>query len=485
MQKTKLLISFEKQNVRLASGQWLFKRRESMRFTWLALMAYKRRTLPGDQAWVSLEEIARLPNWVGRPMKHIRTNVGRYLESAELGRSQLVDAQTIWTGPYRLSAAALSVTFDLPLFEVRKWLRVRPRPASPTKREDLIRFTLSYTRAQWLYFHGLLLTPPPPSQSKNLTKSRNEKERQQDYALKRLKGMVEDRFYGTTLRLLACLTAVDILFRVGQFRAARKPLLDYRHLLRHTPDYALKARYYTKLAWAYQRAETGRRSDRAVEAAIRSASFYAENGDDRDSLGWLAHRTGGYLTKKRDFLEAVNQYILAIESFLITGNYDMVQATCGNLGSSMHRLGQKYYPEVRKWLLLSLTIARRMRLGRDDAHAEMILAKIYLEDGIRFKSDWLLKRAERIAERAGNRVNLADILMVRGLWYKRFGKRDQQIESLTRALCLFRSMPEFDVPQKERYMEHKCPEIWAEVLDRAGSQPNRRGATHKTRASSR
>lgn len=459
---TKLLISFGKQNVRLPSGQWLFKRRETMRFAWLALLAYKRRTVQGDQAWVTLEEIARLPNWTGRRNHHIATNVGRYLESPEIDQAQLVEARNTWAGPYRLNLDTLAVGFDIPLFEVRKRLHLRPRPASMTRRDKLIRFTLSYVRAQWLFFRGQLL-PLTPS-------ARNRKKRE-DNAYDRLRRMAGDRSYGTTLRLLACLSAVDVLYRLGEFSRARETLLDYKHLLRRTPDYALKARFYLRLAWAYQRAETGKRSDRAVEELLRRGSSFAENSGDRDALGFLAHRTGGYLTKKRHFLEAVYQYTLALEAYLITTNFDMIQATCGNLGSAMHRLGKRYYPEVRKWLLLSIAVARRMRLGRDDAHAEMILAKIYIEKGIRSKPHWLLKRAERIAERAGNKVNLADILMVWGFWHQRFGKREQQVESLVRALRIFRNMPEFDTPQKERYMEHKCPEVWGEVLERAGSQP--------------
>ena len=444
-----------------------------MRFEWLALLAYKRLTVPGDQAWITLEEIARLPSWSGRSRHHIATNVGRYLESRELDQFHLIDARSQWAGPYRLNADALSVGFDIPLVEVRKRLQLRPRPASATRRDELIRFTFSYERAQWLFFQGRLLPPPTPL-------PQNEKKRRQDNAYDRLRRMAGDRSYGTTLRLLACLSTADVLYRLGRFGRARQTLLDNKHLLRRAPDFALKARFYLKLAWAYQRAETAKRSDRAVEEALRKASSYAENSGDRDSLGLLAHRTGGYLTKKRRYLEAVNQYTLALEAYLITGNYDMVQATCGNLGSAMHRIGPKYYPEVRRWLLLSLAIGRWMRLGRDDAHAEMILAKIYIEQGDRSRSHWLLKRAERIAEHAGNSVNLADVKMVRGLWHQRFGTRQQEIETVADALDLFKSLTEFDTPQKEKYLEHRFPEVWHEVLERTWAERSKGDPGHKT-----
>lgn len=103
-----------------------------------------------------------------------------------------------------------------------------------------------------------------------------------------------------------------------------------------------------------------------------------------------------------------------IEAYLITGNYEAVHSTCGNIGSIIHRLGRPYYAEARRWLLLSVAVGRWMRVGRDDAHVEMILGKIYVEFNNRYRPQWLLKRAERIAERAGNLVSLADIRMVWG-----------------------------------------------------------------------
>jgi tetratricopeptide (TPR) repeat protein len=430
-----------------------------MRFEWLALLAYKRLTVPGDHAWVELEEVARLPSWVGRPRRHIVTNVGRYIRSLELEEIQLVEAKSAWTGPYRLMADALSVEFDVPLVEARRRLQLREEHPSATPRDQLIRFTFLYERAQWLFFRGRLsLRPESPF--------RKEKKKREENARAILMNMVDEESYGMTLRLLACLSTVDVLYRLGQFRAARETLLDNESLLRSTPDFALKARFYVKLAWAFQRAETSKHSDRLVEKTLRKASYYAENSGDRDSLGLWAHRAGGYLTKKKRHLEAVDQYLLALEAFLITGNHDMVQATCANLGSALHRIGSQYYPEVREWLLVSIAIARWMRLGRDDAHAEMILAKMYAEEGNAFKSRWFLRRAQRIAETANSRVNLADIFMMWGLWHRKFGRREDAVRMLRRARRIYRKLSEFDVPQKEKYMERKFPEVWMDVLER-------------------
>lgn len=449
----KLLISFERQNLRLVSGDWLFRRGEKMRFEWIALLAFKRLTAPGDQAWVTLGEIARLPSWSGRRRHHVATNIGRYLQSAELDGCQLVEAANRWAGPYRMCADTVSISFDVSMFEVRKRLQLRSRSVLGITRGKILQFTLSYARAQWLFFQGRLI----PRRLKNAPL---------DNAYVRLLGMADDRSYGPTLRLLACLSAVEVLYRLGRFKAARETLLQSTGLLHSCTDQALKAQFHLKLAWALQRGSSGSRSDRAVENALVRARSYAENSGDRAALGLLAHRTALYLTKKQSHLEAVTQLIVALEANLITGNYDLVQSACGNIGSVIHRLGQKHYREARQWLLSAIAIARWMKLGRDDAHAEMILGKIYVELGYRNRSQWLLARAERVAERAGNQVNLADVKMVWAFWYQRFGSRRQQIDTLTSALSIFHSLSEFDAVQKEKYIARRFPEVWDAVSSR-------------------
>jgi hypothetical protein len=460
-----LLISFENQNLRLGADNWLFRRRESMRFEWLALLAFKRTTEPGDQAWVTLDEIARLPHWSGKRRHHIATNIGRYLQSPELQKSQIVTAATRWAGPYRLNTGRLSIGFDVPAFQVRKRLQIRLRPASNARRDKLYRFASSYARAQWLFFQGRLVPPRLESTAK-IIPHRIVGRIAANNAYEGLVQLALDRSYGPTLRLLACLSAADVLYRLGRIGVARQLLLQSAGMLRTTPDLSLKAQFHLKLAWAHQRASSGPRSDRAVKAALNRAGSYAENSGDRAALGLLAYRTAGYLTKKGLHMEAVNQFLLALEAYLITGDYDAVQCTCGNIGSIIHRLGSRYYPEARRWLLLSIVIARWMRVGRDDAHAEMILGKILAERGLCARSRRMLERAERIATRAGSKVNLADVKMVWAFWYQRFGTPKQQGDTLVSSLRIFRSLKEFDVAQKEKYIERRFPKVWYDVVDR-------------------
>ena len=444
-----LLISFETQNVRVDGGEWLFGRRQPLRFEWLALLALKRRTLSGDYAWVSIEEVGKLPSWRGKPKDDIGTYIGRYLESLRGVDGFTINTRSRWRGPYRLDAPALSVEFDVPIPEVKKRLRLVSRSDTSPKRDELLRFTPSFIRAVWLVFQGRLKPP-----RKNA-----------DSAYQRFMSLTDDSSYSPTLRLLACLAGADVQHRLGQFRGARTTLQDYASLLRQTPDLSLKAQYYLKLAWAHQRSSTGTQSNRAVEACLNKAQLFAEQSGDRAALGLLAERRGGYLTKKQHHLEAVNSYVTALQDHLIAGKYDRVEATCGNIGSVLHRLGPSYYGEARQWLLLSIGLVRLLSLGRDDAHAEMILAKIYIEQEKqpRRKSELLLKRAERIASRVGNQVNLGDIKMVWGFWHQRFGTRAAETKTLVDALRTFMAMSEFDTEQKMKYIRSKFPEVWPQV----------------------
>jgi hypothetical protein len=407
--------------------------------------------MPPDQAWVELEEIGRLPSWGGKSRHDTSTYVGRYLQSPEVRRSRIVEAGTKWSGPYRLNADQLSVEFDVAIWEVPNRLQLRPQPSSGVRRAALLRFAHSFARAQWLFFHGRL--EPKNKQDKSAN------------ARRLLMSISEDSTFMPTLQFLALLESVDVLFRLGRFVIARKILAENEKRVQHVADSALRARFYLKLAWAYQRGSSGKRSDHGVEAALHKADFHAQKSGDRAALGLLARRIGGYRTKKGFHEEAAHYMALALEADLITGNYDSLQSNCGNIGSIIHRLGPDSYDEAREWLLVSIAIARMMDIGRDDAHAETILAKIYVEQGKPFQSHWLLERAERIASSAENRVNWGDVKMMWGFWHERFGRRPDQIAALADAYNIFSNMPDFDARQKARYMERSFPLVWDEVVE--------------------
>lgn len=446
----KIFISFAEKNVRLGRGNWLFKRQWPQRFEWMALLAYRRLTEAPDQAWVELEEIGRLPSWHGKSRHDTSTYVGRYLGSAELRQGRIVGALTKWSGPYRLCADQLSIEFDIPLWEVPNRLQLRPQVSSGARRAALLRFAHSFSRAQRLIFRGRIAPRSPGDRTVN--------------AYELLMSLTGDRSYTPTLQFLALLAGVDVLFRLGRFQVARHTLTTNQGRLRHVPDSALHARFYLKLAWALQRGSSGKRADSATGTMLHKADFHAQKSGDRATLGMLARRIGGYRTKKGFHKEAIHFMALALEADLITGNYDSLQSNCGNIGSIIHRLGPAHYGEARRWLLLSIAIARMMSVGRDDAHAEAILAKIYIERGKPFQSRWLLERAQRIARSAGNRVNWGDLKMVWGFWHERFGTKRDQVADLADAYNIFRSMSEFDARQKCRYMERSFPRVWDQVV---------------------
>jgi hypothetical protein len=429
-----LLVSFATRDLVL-NGKSLFQRRERLRFEWMALLAYKCATMAPDQSWASLDEIAGLPGWGGRSRKHIGDNVTRYLSGPELSRTTLVISDTAWAGPYRLTLNSPSIRFDVPIREARKRLRLRLPAIVSAKKSDLIRFTLSFVRAQALFFQGQLV-PHVEAASDN--------------AYNRLTTLAEDETCGPTLRLLACHAAADVLFRRGRIGPARRLLLEHADLVRKTADLSLRAQFHLRLAWAYQRASSGSQSDREVKLALNRASALAENSGDRAALAHLAFRRGGFLTKKGRHEESIDQMCVALEGYLITGNYEGVQAACGNLGSVTHRLGIKHYGAARSWLDLSFAIARWMKIGRDDAHGKMILGKIYCEQKKRLIARLWLQRAERIARLAGGRINLADTKMVWAFYHRQVGTRSQVINTLADALQLFRSLTGFDVAQKTR-----------------------------------
>jgi len=445
-------VSFEKQNVLVARSRWLFAKRRASRFEWMALLAYRRAKPSINSGFVTIEDIIRLPSWAGMTRHDAGTNIGRYLQAYERRGFEVVEAKSRWVGPYRLKVPASTIEFDISGAEIAKRLRLNQQEIE-TPREELRRFAFRYAHAQWLFNQGRLVP----------TRARKQEGQGAFTEFLRLTG---DDEYHPRLRLIACLAAMRVLFRLGRFGAARKTLAQNGELILDVNDPVLKAQYFLAVAWSYQRGESGTASNRAVERALSSARQFAESSGDRASLGLLAYRTSGFLTKKGRHEEAIHELLFAVEAAIVTGNFDAAQAYCADVGSVIHRLGPSFYREARAWLLLGIAVSRWMEVGRDDAHGEMILGKTYTELGKQpTLARFWLQRAEQIAERSGNQVNLADVKMVWAFWHQRFGSRPDLVKTLSTALLIFRGLHEFDCRQKERYMARKFPSIWPEVLE--------------------
>lgn len=442
-------LSFEKQNVRIGRTRWLFAHRCVGRFEWLALLAIRKAQRPSD-ASVTLDEIAQLPSWSGKTRRHIGGNIARYLDALERQDVLVVDADARWVGPYRLRLGPAEITFDIPIPEAEDRLHLQ-RTQAPIAREELYRFTHSYTRAQWLLFQGKLLSSKGPAGK-------------DQGAHDILTQMSEDESFNPRLRLLACIAAVRVLFQLGRFGAAKKTLEDNAPFLKQVNDLVLRANYYLELAWSRQRGSSGTESNRTTEDAISRARGFAEKSGDRASFGRLAYRMSGFLTKRGKHLASIDQLLSAIEAVLVTGNSYELQAYCIDLGSVIHRLGPKFYKEAQQWIILGLDIAKQMGIGHDNPHGEVILGKTYAELGDAKLSRQWLRTAEKIAMESKNPLALADTMMVWSFWYQRFGTTKDQINALVNALRIYRSLRQFDYRQKERYIARKFPSAWSEVL---------------------
>jgi hypothetical protein len=443
-------VSFEQQNVQVGNENWLFPRRHRDRFEWIALLAYRRATLSHDGGWVGLDDIARLPRWSGKTRHHIGNNVARYLQDLRRAGVDVLETKSRWTGPYRLTESPTAVSFDVPLAQVERDLCIAPlRPE--IQRDDLIRFVLRFVRAELLFQQGKLTQTSIGARSQN--------------AYSALTGLVRDFPANPRLQLIALLAAVRVQFRDARFQAARETLIQYESLIWQVADTVLEAQYYLSLAWSYQRAESGTQSNSKVETALSKARECASRSGDRRCLGLLAYRTAWFLAKKAQYDDALSQMSLAVEAAVITWDFTALQAYCADLGSIMHRIGPRRYKEARRWILTGILLARWVRVGRDDAHGEMILGKMYCELATKRRTAELwLRRAERIAVSADNPVNLADIHMVWAFWHRQYGSRNDLIEMLGRALIEFRHLRNFDSRQKEKYMRRKFPSVWFQAL---------------------
>jgi hypothetical protein len=176
-----------------------------MPFEWLALLAY-RRTGHGSGS-VTVDDVAKLPHWRKTPRRDIITYLGRYLGSPGLTAAKLVIADKRWAGPYKLNVDPRAIQFDISDQDVRQRLQLPSKSSSETHRGDLLRFAMSYIRAQWLFFQGRL----------NLRATGS---RARPTAYKLLMQLTEDPKLGSTLRQWG-----DVLKRVKTAKRRSAPRL--------------------------------------------------------------------------------------------------------------------------------------------------------------------------------------------------------------------------------------------------------------------
>lgn len=452
-----LHLSFAKQNVRLGATRWLFARGHAMRFEWLALLAYRVKVRAPDQTWVDAHAIARLPHWRGRTPPHIGTNVGRYLQEFERQRLNIVESERTWSGPYRLAIAPAEASFDIPLEEVRKRLHL-VEPSLPGAQEQYLEFTWRYAKAQTFVYKGELR-----AQGHERTTS----------AYREFLRLAEAASFSPNLRLLAAIAAVNVQHRLGLYKTAQQTLDRFRGLMTRASDASLKARFFLAASLGEQRRASGAAANMRTEAGLSAATAYAAEAGDRAALGEIAERTGWFNAKNGRNETAIMAMLQALEAHLVIGNFDRAHATCCNIGSVTHRLEAAHYREARKWLLLSIRISDWMHLGRDGAHAEVILAKMDIEQDRPGRARGWLRRATRVARAAGNQLDVADVKLMDALWHQSFGTPAAEKRALADAVQGYRALQNFNFPQKADYIKKKFPITWQEILGKAPCSPRR------------
>jgi tetratricopeptide (TPR) repeat protein len=443
----RLLVSIEERNITLKPSNYSFPRGQAMRFEWLALLAYARKIQPADEGWVSIKEIQQLPLWRGKPIQHTGTNVGRYIQALERSHVKLVEARTLWRGPYRLGLPPEEVCFDVTLEKVAKrlgkWQSVSP------SRKTLLLFTEKYSRATSLLLEGRLSAHP------------RTKRQQRENAWDTFCALAEQSGLDARLRLMANLAAVRVLDSLGKFQAAASTLDECERLVRSVRDPAVAAKFFFANAWRYYRD-----GDHAVvEQHLARAKALSARSPDAALMGTSADRDGLYLSAKGKYEEALTCLLRGLDVRLLAENFDAIQASCFNIGNTLQRMGERHYGEAGQWLTLCVNICNWLHLGRYEALSEIILAKISLESGkTRSFLKWM-KAAERLTEQSRNTTDMTWCHIIRAFYFQKQKKLEEAAKELVKARGIYRGKQDFDQASLDKYLARKFQEVWDEVLE--------------------
>jgi tetratricopeptide (TPR) repeat protein len=484
-------INTQKQRVVLQSGESLFPYSCPMKFQWFAFIAYMRKTQlqargkqpvrEPDEGWVTIADIQRLPLWREKTINNVGTNVGRYIRDMEDQGFNLVEAGTRWRGPYRLRLPAREIAFDVPVDKFVEEISPR-RPDYARTRDSLLRFTEKYCRAESLFLQGWLVT---------MSRGRD-RQKMLDAAGRRLAAwdeycaLARDDSFDASLRLLANLGAIRVMDRLGSFATVSARLRDCGALLKKVSDPGLVARYWiTKARRDCRGTETSYQN--ALKAFAKAKGLSAKTRDlnligaikDREGLLALAKTQRRIEKTKRpfnardytDYAQALTCLLEGLEARLLTENYDAIQASCFNIGNTLHRMGKQHLKEAEQWIRLSIDICKWMNLGRYEGISEIILAKIALESGDLPGFEHWIKKGESVAANVGNAVDLYTSHIVRALYYQRQDQRKEAIEHLAQARDLYMNLSEYDRKTQERYVRRKFSDLWDEVLKLSSKRP--------------
>lgn len=459
-------ISIRGRKIQTQDG-FTFGRTNAMRFEFLTLLAFMRKTQAPDLGWVTLEAVGRLPLWQGRTKQHRGTNIGRYVQGFERGGMPIVETKSPWRGPYRLDVGPAEIEFDVPLFRVEERLGFPAAAPASIKRVELFSFTKIYSHAAALFYKGRLV-------ARAGSKARLEKG-----AMSELTRLMADRTMDSRLRLLAYLAAVRVRDRLGHLKMAAGTLRECERLRAVAQDPVIEAKALLADAWGSLRAG---KHDRALQTLARAKGSIAKTADCALS-GVLAAREGLVLANMvgsakphppssiEKFSQALDYMAQGLYSSLLADHHDAVQSICFDIGNILQRMGEAHYMEASQWLRLSVTICSEMHLGRYDALAEILLAKIAVEQGRRRSFQKWILQAEKTTHKTRNRIDDAWCHTIRALYQQRYGRPNDIVEELVLARRVCMALPEYNRPLRDDYHNRKFPEVWSQVLARfsAGS----------------
>lgn len=428
-----------------------FARQHALRFECFLLLAYARREQKNGGGWVALGDIQKLPLWQDMSEAHAGTNIGRYADALRAKGIDLIEWKRLWRGPYRLTLDPSDINFDVPLAAVAKRLGL-PHSEGRVERQKLLRFVEMYSKAATLLLKGAL----------NMKKNRRGA-RPEIFALASDEGMPPD------LRLLAHLSAVKVLDRLGSLKAVTATLDDCESLMREVSDPAIRARFYLAKSLNYYRAG---KYDRCKELVGQAGGLLGEfadsalNGMIADRKGLLipikepAEATDGERARREEKLDLLLQ---GLRSRLLTENYDAVQASCFNIGNTLYQMGKPHWEEATRWISLSAGICKSMQVGRYEAIAEIMLAKIAYESG-KYRSfrKWMAE-AERIVDHSDNLLDKFRYYGLRALDCQRQGRTSEASDYLARARKIYFKKPEFNWKYWDSYFERNFPKIWPDI----------------------
>jgi tetratricopeptide (TPR) repeat protein len=458
----KVYLSLGDRNIVVQPNAFSFGRGDAMRFEYLALLGYARKTDLHTQGWITIDAVLELPLWRGKLRKNAETNIGRYIQHFERNGIPLIEAHTPWRGPYRLAPASEDIQFDTPLSEVAERLQINDTNPDAVTRADLLSFTKRYTRATALFFKG------------RMVRSRGSRDRLERSAKSELTALATDESLDARLRVLANLALVRVMDRLGQLTIAADTLNECADLIERVHDPAIHSKALLAQAWRLLRA--GNHAD-ALRTLEKAKAVITVTPDSTLS-GVLAARKGLILANTiksakphprsamKKYNQALHSLSCGLYSCLVAENYDAIQSVCFEIGNILHRMGEAYYTEASRWLQLSASICNDMQLGRYDTLAEIILAKISLERGLQKSFKKWIQLAETSAKLARNRINEAWCHTIRALYCQKYGQIEAVINELLNARQIYWDLPSYNRDLRDAYHQRKFPEAWDQVLAR-------------------